>query len=164
MPGWCEGYRGEVSARSSWGISPRESIERECSRRGRDEVVAGCVALLEGHAADPDLVHALGGPAAGWVLGAGSDDSGYWCRVWAARGLLWEWDDVALPAVVAALGDEVWRVREMALKVVARHRLEDALTDVAKMQDDPVQRVRAAARRALARLSGGEGAPSRLPR
>jgi hypothetical protein len=39
---------------------------------------------------------------------------------------LWAWDDVALPAVKSALNDEAWRVREMALKVVARHKLDDA--------------------------------------
>lgn len=48
-----------------------------------------------------------------------------------------------------------WRVREMALKVVARHRLEDALETAAELQDGPVARVRAAARRALVRLTTG---------
>ena len=72
--------------------------------------------------------------------------------MWAARGLLWAWDDAALPSLTAALDDEAWRVREMALKVVARHRLGEALTAVADLQEDPVPRVRAAASRALMRL------------
>lgn len=76
--------------------------------------------------------------------------------MWAARGLLWVWDDVALESVVAALSDDSWRVREMALKVVARHRLDDALEHVAELQEDPVARVRAAAGRALIRLSAGD--------
>lgn len=37
---------------------------------------------------------------------------------------------MAIRSVEAALHDDAWRVREMALKVVARHRLEDASTTV----------------------------------
>jgi HEAT repeat protein len=55
---------------------------------------------------------------------------------------------------MSALDDEAWRVREMAIKVVARHRLSAALTAVAELQQDPVARVRDAASRALARLVG----------
>jgi HEAT repeat protein len=70
---------------------------------------------------------------------------------------MWAWDAAALPAVEAALQDEAWRVREMALKVVARHRLEDALPAVAERQGDPSTRVRAAASRALIRLARSDG-------
>jgi HEAT repeat protein len=66
---------------------------------------------------------------------------------------LYAWDDNAADAVIAALADEAWRVREMAAKVVARRRLGDALTVVAALQQDPVPRVRAAAARALAVLT-----------
>jgi hypothetical protein len=44
----------------------------------------------------------------------------------------------------------------MALKVVARHRLDDALETVASLRDDPSARVRAAAARALVRLAEGD--------
>ncbi|MHB1907100.1 MAG: HEAT repeat domain-containing protein, partial [Acidimicrobiales bacterium] len=82
----------------------------------------------------------------------------YGAREWAARGLLWEWDDVALGAVCAATDDDHWRVREMACRVVARHRLEGALEAVARRRADPVARVRAAAERAfVAVLSRGTG-------
>jgi len=57
--------------------------------------------------------------------------------------------------VEAALHDDAWRVREMALKVVARHRLDETLTAVAGLQEDPVARVRTAASRALFRLATG---------
>jgi HEAT repeat protein len=67
--------------------------------------------------------------------------------------LLWAWDDVAQPAVLTALRDDAWRVREMAAKVVARHRLDAALSCVADLQEDPTPRVRAAAARALMRLT-----------
>lgn len=140
-------------ASSSWERTPRESIELECSRRGKDAVVAGCVELLEGRDADAELIVGLGGPPARWAVTGDVAGPEYWLRVWAARGLLWAWDDVALASLLTALNDEAWRVREMALKVVARHRLDDALPAVADLQRDPVPRVRAAAARALARLT-----------
>ena len=73
--------------------------------------------------------------------------------MWGARGLLWAWDDSALDVLTKALTDEHWRVREMAAKVVARHLLGDALPVVAALRDDPVQRVRTAADRAVAALT-----------
>jgi HEAT repeat protein len=54
---------------------------------------------------------------------------------------------------VAALGDEHWRVREMAAKVVARRKLGDAVEAVAALRADPVPRVRAAAERATVILT-----------
>lgn len=134
-------------------MTPRESVEQECAGRGKGEVVAGCVALLGGGDVDPELILALGGPPARWVVTGEPSGPRYWLRVWALRGLLWAWDDVALQSVEAALHDDAWRVREMALKVVARHRLEDLLATVAGLQDDPVARVRAATSRALIRLT-----------
>jgi HEAT repeats len=55
--------------------------------------------------------------------------------------------------VIAALGDDHWRVREMACKVIARHQVGDALPAVARLRDDPVPRVRAAAARAVVHLT-----------
>ena len=117
-------------------------------------VVAGCTQLLAGADADEKLVMALGGPHARRVLDHGPDsDQWYWLRVWAARGLLWVWDDNGLEAVRHALGDPAWRVREMATKVVARHLLGDLLIAVAELRADPVPRVRAVADRAVAVLT-----------
>jgi HEAT repeat protein len=107
-----------------------------------------------GKGVDARLVLALAGPAARTVLdGESRADLSYWLRVWGARGLLWEWDESAAPALAAALADPAWRVREMAAKVVARHLLGDALAGVSILRDDPVPRVRAAATRAVVRLS-----------
>ena len=53
------------------------------------------------------------------------------------------------PAIIAALEDEHWRVREMAAKVVARHLLGDAFDAVSGMSGDPVPRVVEAAARAV---------------
>lgn len=143
---------------SHWGMTPRESIEQECGRPGTAQVVAGCVGLLAGGDADYALVYAIGGPAAHSVLGPHPRrDQRYFLRVWAARALLYAWNDTApgaaADAVLAALGDKSWRVREMAAKVVARRELGDALAAVAELRGDPVPRVRAAAERATAVLT-----------
>jgi len=108
---------------------------------------------MEGREADVELIVALGGPPAYWAVSGERGGPRYWLRVWAARGLLWAWDDEALQAVMAALNDDAWRVREMAAKVVARHRLDDALPIVADLRQDPIPRVRAAASRAFVRLT-----------
>ena len=132
--------------------TPRESARRECARRGERAVVDGCVDLLAGRSADPGLIVALGGPPARWVKTGEPSGPAYWLKVWAARGLLWNWDEVAVPTVLSALDDEAWRVREMALKVVARHTIRDGAAAVAKLEKDPSARVRSAAARARARL------------
>lgn len=139
------------------GISPRERIADECAQRGKEAVLADCLALLRGETADRHLLSGL-------VAGAGADkffdgnehEDTYWFRVWALRGLLWSWDPSASDAVREALGDGAWRVREMAVKVVARHLLGEALSRVAELRDDPVRRVRRAAERALVRLSDAD--------
>ena len=135
--------------KSSWGLTPRQSIEIECARRGREQVMAGCIALLQRRAVDDELVIALGGPASQVVFDDGPRQANqYWRRVWGARGLLHCYDCQADAAVTAALGDEQWRVREMAAKVVARYQIGAAFDAVAALRDDPVSRVRAAAERA----------------
>ena len=136
----------------AWGRSPRHSIERECERRGRAAVVEGCVALLEQRGADSELIYALGGPPARWVFTGAQPGPDYWLRVWAARGLLWAWEESAQPCLVAALDDDAWKVREMALKVVARHRLAVAPATIEALRHDPSARVAAAADRAARRL------------
>jgi hypothetical protein len=137
---------------------PRTRVLAECERRGRDAFVGGCGALLSG-AGDDDvpLIVVLGGPGASWALDPAEGGPGssrwYWVRVWAARGLLWAWEDSAASTIVAALDDPAWRVREMAAKVVARHLVGDALARVTVLRDDPVPRVRAAAHRAVVALT-----------
>ena len=139
---------------SHWDKTPRQSVEDECTRRGVASVVAGCVDLLNGRAADDDLILALGGPPANWVRTGEPSGPTYWLRVWAARGLLYAWDESAHTAVLEALNDDAWRVREMALKVVARHHLQAASKQVDELGDDPSARVRAAASRTRRSLGG----------
>ena len=153
-------------------LTPRQRITAECASGGRAALIAGCVALLTGRPDDVDdrLITVLGGDAARHILdGAEGGRSGYWPRVWAARGLLHAWDhgadqaaeaepatdeaEPATDAILGALGDHAWRVREMAAKVVAAHRIGRALDAVAALRDDPTPRVRAAAERAVVLLT-----------
>jgi HEAT repeat protein len=135
-------------------MTPRQSVEQECTRRGEPEVVAACLVLLAGGDVDRAFIFAVGGPAAESVLGPHPRrDQRYFLRVWGARALLYAWDDSARDAVIAALADEHWRVREMAAKVVAKRKLGDALPVVAGLREDPVPRVRAAAARATVVLT-----------
>jgi len=145
---------GQDGPVSLWGVTPRQSVEAECARRGTPAVVKGCVAFLEGRGSDERLLVALGGPHADAVLGgAEGGPGGYWPRVWGARGLLYAWEDSAARSVVHATTDDAWRVREMALKVIARHRLDEAAEAASGAMEDPVPRVRRAAERALVRLT-----------
>lgn len=126
----------------------------ECARRGRAEFVAGCARLIEGDDTDVALILLLGGRSAPWALDPVREPGQrHWFRVWAARGLLWAWQDTARPALRTALRDDAWRVREMAAKVVARHLVGDLLADVVVLRDDPVPRVRMAAARAVIRIT-----------
>jgi hypothetical protein len=139
-------------------LKPRQRIAAECASAGRAALIAGCVALLGGRPDEVDdrLITMLGGDAARHVLdGAEGGRSGYWPRVWAARGLLHAWDDhaaetgaaigaatdeatgEATDAIIGALGDHAWRVREMTAKVVAAHRIGRALDAVAAFARRP---------------------------
>jgi hypothetical protein len=136
-----------------WGITPKDSVSAECGLRGKAAVVGGCIDLIHGREVDNALIVALGGPLAELVLtGRAGGKRGYWPRVWAARGLLYAWDDRATDAVIAATADDAWRVREMAAKVVARHLVGDAFDAMTRLRDDHVERVRGAAERALRKL------------
>jgi len=102
---------------------------------------------------DGHIVHALGGPPARWAVDGDAPGRDYWLRVWALRGLLWLWDEAAVPALLDALTDESWRVREIAAKVAARHAVDDALDALLTLQADPVMRVRGTASRAIRELT-----------
>ena len=139
---------------SDWP-GPRRSVEALVGRLGEREFVRACVDLLAGREVEPSTIHALGGPPARWAVDGSASGPDYWLRVWALRGLLWHWDEAATAATVQALDDGSWRVREMAAKVVARHRVDEALDQVLRLrQDDPVPRVRSAAGRAVERITG----------
>ena len=146
---------------SLWGTTPRQSIESACGRLGTAAVLRACVTLLDGAEADPALVAALAGPTAPRYLDA-PDQHRYWLRVWGARGLFWALSMPDAPPatepwiggpLIGALGHEHWRVREMAIKVVARYRVDEAQPAIAGLLADETPRVRTAAARALRLLT-----------
>jgi hypothetical protein len=141
--------------------TPRQRIELACADRGAPEVVSGCLALIGGGEADPALVVILSGPHGPRYLDAPADQR-YWLRVWGVRGLLWALSAPDAPspeepdiveALVSALADEQWRVRENAAKVVARYRVDACQPAIAALLTDEIPRVRAASARALRLLT-----------
>jgi hypothetical protein len=70
-----------------------------------------------------------------------------------SQGLLHARDDAVAEAIIHATRDDAWRVPEMAGKVIAAHRVGDALDAIAALPADPVPRVRAAAQRAVMMLT-----------
>jgi HEAT repeat protein len=110
----------------------------------------------------PPLARLAGRSAAAELRRGRLEERGvdYWPRVWAARGLLHGWDAAATvtatPAIVNALSDDAWRVREMAAKVARRWEIGEAADRLADLVDDDVPRVRAAAVRALAVVGESE--------
>lgn len=136
----------------SWP-GPRQSVKGLAEQRGRAAVVQACIELLLGNEVDGETILGLGGPPARWAVDGGAPGPDYWLRVWALRGLLWLWDESATAVVVDALTDDAWRVREMAAKVVARHRVDAALGALLGLREDPVARVRTAAVNGIQKLT-----------
>ena len=139
---------------SIWGMTPRQSIEGARSRLGERYLALECKSVLEGKELTPDLGYILSGPASLSVFeGREGGIDGRWPKVWALRALLYAWDEEVAPAVVVQLDDESWRVQEMALKVVRRRQIDEALEKVAALRQSENARVRSAAQRALTALS-----------
>jgi HEAT repeat protein len=144
---------------------PRHRIQQACAVHGSQEVARWCAELLTRQVAydDPHLPSLtwLGGAHAATELRRGELEArgqDYWPRVWAARGLLHIWTPETSPAVVQALTDPAWRVREMAAKVVRRYEIGEAADRLDALLADDVPRVRAAALRALAVVGEAEHA------
>jgi hypothetical protein len=143
--------------------SPAERVSDAVTRWGESDVVRRCASLLRLGPDDDvvgdglELAMVLGGRGdAGWFAGGKPPGHRYWARAWAARALLYVWGDSATEPVVGALGDEQWRVRELAAKVVRLRELAVAVDRLVDLIDDDVPRVRVAVARALAVVGEGE--------
>ncbi len=148
------------------GDRPVDHVRAACRRFGESAVALRSADLLGGASpfTETGFVVAISGHAGASEMSRRQPDDDpkllYWPRVWGARALLYAWDDAAAPTVVAALGDDAWRVREMAAKVVARREIGAAADALVGSLSDPVPRVRAAAARALAVVGEAEHAPA----
>ncbi|SKA96620.1 HEAT repeat-containing protein [Agreia bicolorata] len=127
--------------------SLEERIQAAVDSEGGTSVVLRARSLLEGGYEGEDFLRVVGGPHADGIL-AGAP-SLYWPELWGARALNYVWSDAAAPAVIAGLGNQAWRVREMCAKVAALRSIAapEALT---ALTTDDHARVRSAAARALA--------------
>ncbi|MFT4234407.1 MAG: HEAT repeat domain-containing protein, partial [Microbacterium sp.] len=134
-------YGGGMDVPSS-RAAPAARVREAAELFGRDVVIDWCEQLLTGAVTDDDPSY----PDISWLKGTiGWPD--HWRRVWGARGLLHVGPPAHPEIVIGALDDGAWRVREMALKVIARHGLD--LDGVTALVSDENERVRLQALRAL---------------
>ncbi|MGV8877177.1 MAG: HEAT repeat domain-containing protein [Rhodoglobus sp.] len=121
-------------------------IAAASERHGEDVIVDRAISLIEGNNEGKEFLLIVGGEHAQGILDGAPVL--YWPELWGTRALLHAWNDNAADAVLAALSNQAWRVREMATRVVATRRL-DARTQLLALLDDETPRVRAGAARAL---------------
>ena len=131
---------------------PRLLVAGAMERYSLEVVREWCEELLAGRVRADDP----GYPRIEW-LGGAEDWKAYWARTWGGRGLLHAGPPARPEVVHTALRDEHWRVREMGLKVMRAHLLDDPDGTVPMLLEDQNQRVRAAAARLL-RREGAAGA------
>jgi hypothetical protein len=137
--------------------SPADRIRAAAARFGERVVATRAANLLRGLGEGDEFLLWVGGRHAQGVLDGAP--ALYWPELWGARALMRAWDDSAADAVVAGLGNQAWRVREMCAKVCAARGL-DAGKALVRLTTDAVPRVRAAAARALAAVGDENSAAS----
>jgi len=153
------------SAMTSDEISPiplDDSLEARIAlaveRYGEERVTAMAVGLLQGRNEGADILLYLGGRHAQGVLDGAPPL--YWPELWGARALGYVWGEgeaaeAATSAIIAGLGNQAWRVREMCAKVCATRVIGDPAA-LSTLVTDEVPRVRSAAARALAEVGASE--------
>jgi hypothetical protein len=151
----------QVGLPPNLGESPAGRLSTLQDLIGAEAIMAWCAGLLlattqSEDPSSPSITWLGGEHAAEELAGGGFDRPGqeYWPRVWAARGLFHVWTPgpaatVATRAIVAALTDPAWRVREMAAKVTRRWLVGDAADALVPLLADSTPRVRVAAASAL---------------
>lgn len=131
-------------------------IEHAVERYGEERVVELATGLLQARNAGDDILLYLGGRHAQGVLDGAP--ALYWPELWGARAFMYVWGEesgAAASAVLAGLGNQAWRVREMCAKVCAARAFGGPETLTALLADE-VARVRSAAARALAEVGRHE--------
>jgi len=126
--------------------SPGDRIAIAIQRFGEAEVADRASSLLSGNNEGEEFLLWVGGQHAQGILDGAP--ALYWPEVWGARALLYAWDESALPAVRAGLGNQAWRVREMSTRVVAARELPCS-AELRSLFSDENARVRENAARAI---------------
>ena len=161
--------------------APKVKVLEATARLGTDVVVDWCADLLSGRIDSVRAVEDESLPSLAW-LGwkaihpdygeptPGERDwtpadpvNAYWVRVWAARAFLYVWRDDVVEVLVAAAGDDAWRVREHVAKITAQRELGQVVPHLLALLDDDLPRVRVAAVRAIGAAGEAEHAPAVEP-
>lgn len=124
----------------------KRRIEVAVSLYGEEAVVARSISLMNGNNEGEDFLLYVGGEHAQGVLDGAPVL--YWPELWGTRALLYVWDDSAINAVLDALRNPAWRVREMAARVTAERGLP-AVDELLELLTDDTPRVRIAGAKAL---------------
>lgn len=127
-------------------LPPQKRIEVAVNKYGEEEVVAGAVSLMRGNNEGEVFLLYVGGEHAQGILDGAPVL--YWPELWGTRTLLYVWDDSAIDAVIDALQNPAWRVREMAARVVAARNIP-ATEELLGLLTDETPRVRIAGAKAL---------------
>ena len=138
--------------------SPARRMHDVAAFYGNAAFARRCIPIARGELTDHEAIIWLGGLPGQLFLADPRPDQAYWPRVWAVRALRYVWDDRSAGAVLEALRDPHWRVREMAVKICLRRDLGQANDLVAGLAQDETPRVRAAAAWALGEIGEGEHA------
>jgi hypothetical protein len=104
----CAMPHSGMPSRSIWGLTPRQSIQLACARRGEAGVVSRCVELLAARDVDDEL--ALQSAARqrdrSWTA---VSSTGWWCGPW---GLAVCVGGHSLAFRAGRLADDSWRIRK----------------------------------------------------
>ncbi|MFG1623554.1 HEAT repeat domain-containing protein [Kribbella sp. NPDC049227] len=147
---------------------PREVVLRACAGHGQDTVIDWCIDFLTGeisgedaYGADLPKLAAITGSAhpGGWSEPVDPVNY-YWIRVWAARVFLYVWRDDVVDALLVAVKDPAWRVREHVARITAKHELGQLADALVPDLSHELPRVRAAAARAIGAAGEAEHAES----
>lgn len=127
-------------------LPPQQRIAVAVKKYGEEDVVDGAVSLMNGNNEGEIFLLYVGGEHAQGILDGAPVL--YWPELWGTRALLYVWNDSAISAVLGALSNPAWRVREMAARVVAARGIPaaDELLDLLR---DETPRVRIAGAKTL---------------
>jgi hypothetical protein len=146
--------------------APREVVRAACAAYGEDTVIDWCIAFLTGEISGeaaygvdlPKLVAITGNPNPGGWSAPVDPVNYYWIRVWAARVFLYIWRDDVVDALLVAVTDPAWRVREHIARITAQRELGQLVDALVPDLSHELPRVRATAARALGAAGESEHA------